>query len=78
LESIEIWCGKGYSNEKGVLEIVAKENKTQKKLLSLVGPENLNNETNMKVIEKYKRIGVIKKFKFRDYDGGKTPWYFEY
>jgi hypothetical protein len=44
------------------------ENRTPKKSLNLVGPRSLNNKANVKIFERYKNLGVIRKFVIRDYD----------
>ncbi|RIA89555.1 hypothetical protein C1645_824669 [Glomus cerebriforme] len=97
LESINIWCGINFLNEKEMLKIVAIhspknfyelkifndsqselipedlenfficwDNRIPKKSLSIIITYEKNslctNEENMKIIEKYKNLGIIKKF----------------
>ncbi|RIA86052.1 hypothetical protein C1645_829880 [Glomus cerebriforme] len=106
LESIKIWCGGQYSNEKEALDVIVKysnintyeiilyhcynikskllpeelesffiswTNRVPQKSLSLIIINNDNksldaNEDNLKIIEKYKKLGVIKRFKVTDFD----------
>ena len=102
LESINVWCGNWYLNEKELLEGVAKyspknffELKIYNQSISELIPEDLEsffiswgnrlpqkpltliiskdgicnygldvNEENIRTIEKYKQLGIIKKFEF--------------
>jgi hypothetical protein len=108
LESIKIWCGGSYLNEKQALEAVVKYSKNIHEIILdyyqdnvKVGilPEELEslfvnwtdripqrsfslvvvndgyivksldkNEENIKIIEKYRKLGIIKKFKVTSYD----------
>jgi hypothetical protein len=97
LESIEVWCGNDYLNEKNLFDIIAKyspknffelkiyyviftkseismeelenffinwSNRTPQKPLSMIFFHDSNTYSeNIKIIEKYKSLGVIKKFR---------------
>jgi hypothetical protein len=93
LESIKVWCGYYYLNEKEVLDTVVNyspnnfhelkinnnrkfdvspkdlesffvrwRNRTPKKLLSLVFINISTNKENLKLIEKYENLGIIKSY----------------
>jgi hypothetical protein len=108
LESIRVWCGDGYLNDKEFLDILLKfspknfyeleiyycsyhepsgilpkeldeffinwKNRLTQRSLSLTIFNNIDgigleaNEENMKIIKKYEEIGLIKKFKIKEYD----------
>ena len=104
LESIKIWCGGDFLNEKKVLEVVAVnsqknfyelkiyndsdsellsedlesffvswKDRIPRKSLSLIIIEGFyrtleKDENNMKMIQKYKSLGVIKKFEIKDFE----------
>jgi hypothetical protein len=106
LESINVWCGDGYLNEKEFLEVVAKyspenfhqleiyytynansvlrpdeleeffvnwKNRESRKPLSLIVIKDYKsaslevNVENTKIIEKYAKIGLVKKFVVKEY-----------
>ncbi|PKY12618.1 hypothetical protein RhiirB3_424314 [Rhizophagus irregularis] len=108
LESIRVWCGDGYLNDKEFLDILVKsspknfyeleiyycsyhepseilpkelegffinwKNRMTQKSLSLTIFNNTEgisleaNEENMKIIKKYEKVGLIKKFRIKEYD----------
>ncbi|GES99471.1 hypothetical protein GLOIN_2v1784405 [Rhizophagus clarus] len=108
LESIRVWCGDGYLNDKEFLDVLVKfspknfyeleiyycsyhepseilpkeleefflswENRISRRSLSLTIFNNTEgisleaNEENMKIIKKYEKLGLIKKFRIEEYD----------
>ena len=103
LESIRIWCGRDYLDEKEMLDVVVAssqknfyelkiyndsdsellsedlesffvswKDRIPRKSLSLIIIEGVyhsleKDENNMKMIQKYKSLGVIKKFEIKDF-----------
>uniref|UniRef100_U9SX77 Uncharacterized protein n=1 Tax=Rhizophagus irregularis (strain DAOM 181602 / DAOM 197198 / MUCL 43194) TaxID=747089 RepID=U9SX77_RHIID len=85
LESIRVWCGEGYLNDKEFLNVLDLEeffinwkNRISQNSLSLTIYKNFDgfglesNVENMEIIKKYMKLGIIDKFITKEYD------YFEY